>query len=129
MVILGLDYGKKTIGLAIASGPLAEPLTNLPVTEKLFEHLGNICLKLQVKKVVIGISEGKMADEIRDFANRLQSNLKTPIVFQDETLSTKFAMDKLIQSKASKKKRQGQKHAFAASLILQDYLDRAGEEQ
>ena len=123
MVILGLDYGRITIGLAIASGPLAEPLTNLRVSTNVLEKLNQICSKLRVEKIVIGISEGKMADETREFARTLQKKLNTPIVFQDETLTTKQTIDNLTESRAKKKKRRGPKHAFAASIILQEYLD------
>ena len=128
MVILGIDFGTKNLGLAIATGPLAEPLTNLRMSEAVFDKLRNICLKLEVEKIVIGISEGSMAQRTKEFARKLERELAIPIVFQDETLTSKQVSQKLLESGSRKKKRQGPKHAFAATLILQDYLDQAGNQ-
>jgi len=123
MVILGVDYGLKNIGLAIATSPLAEPLTNLRVSSGVNKKLQKICLNLQVEKIVIGMSEGKIAREIHKFATQLGKELNIPIVFQDETLTTRLAAQNLSESQTKKRKRQGPKHSFAASLILQEYLD------
>jgi len=123
MVILGIDYGLKNIGLAIATSPLAEPLANLRVSSGMNKKLLKICLNLQVEKIVIGMSEGKIAREIQRFATQLGKELNIPIVFQDETLSTRLATQKLAESQTKKKKRHGPKHSFSASLILQEYLD------
>lgn len=123
MVFLGIDFGEKNIGLAIASGPLAEPLQNLKNTAEIFKQIRQICKRIGVDKIVIGISEGKMAQKTENFAKKLQTNLQIPVVFQDETLTTKLTTQKLKAAGAKRKKRRGPEHAFAASLILQDYLD------
>jgi putative Holliday junction resolvase len=127
MAVLGIDFGIKNIGLAIATGPLAEPLTNLKVNSRIFEKLQQICLKLEVNKIVVGISEGKMALQTQKFTKKLKNKFKIPVVFQDETLTTKQAIRNLSQTKAKKKKRLGPNHAFAATLILQEYLDQKSE--
>ena len=123
MKLLGIDYGLKNIGLAIASGPLAEPLKNFKLTPKIFDQITLICSSMNIEKIVIGISEGKMAIQTKIFANDLQQRLKIPIEFQDETLTSQYAYQKLKESKAKNKKLKGPKHAFAATLILQEYLD------
>ena len=128
MVVLGIDFGLKNIGLAIATGPLAEPLANVKVSSKLYEQLRQICFKLQVKEIVVGISEGKMAHQTRKFAEKLTKELNITIAFQDETLTTQQAIQKLAEA-SKKAKRRGPKHAFAATLILQEYLDRKKEEK
>lgn len=128
MVILGIDYGTKNIGLAIATGPLAEPLTNLKVTSRVYERLRKICLKLEVEKIVLGISESESARRSRKFAKELEEKLNIPIVFQDETLTTQRAIKLLAKARAKKTKRKGPKHKFAASLILQEYLDQSDKE-
>lgn len=120
-MILCIDYGQKNLGLAIASGPLAEPFENLKVTPKIYEKLHQVSKRLEVEKIVLGISEGKMAVDTRKFAVKLKKVIPLPIIFQDETLSTKRAIVKLKQT-GSKKIRKP-KHSFAAALILQDYLD------
>ena len=123
MVILGIDYGTRNFGLSIATGPLAEPLENLKVTPKIIENIREICQRLKVEKIVIGISEGAMAKQTEKFADEMKQRLSIPIVFHDETLSTQQAEAKLKESRGKRKKRRGPKHAFAATLILQDFLD------
>lgn len=124
MIILGIDYGLKNIGLAIAYGPLAQPLQNLKTNQKTFDQLGQICNRMKIDKIIVGISEGKMASKTKIFADELHKILKIPIEFQDETLSSKHVYQKLKESKAKRKKLHGPKHAFAATLILQEYLDK-----
>lgn len=123
MIILGIDYGEQNIGLALASGPLAEPLENMKFSPKTYSKIGQIVKRLGVEKVIIGMPEGKIEKSVKVFAEKLALEIQTPIAFQDETLSTKIAMKKLYEAKAKKKKRLGALHSYAAALILQDYLD------
>jgi len=127
MVFLGLDFGIRHVGLALATGPLAEPLANLKISPKIFTEIHQICLKQEVEKIVIGISEGKMAQETYRFARKLEQITNLPVIFQDETLTTEQATRKLIEAGSKKAKRKGPKHAFAASLILQEFLDSISE--
>lgn len=127
MVFLGLDFGLKHVGLALATGPLAEPLVNLKISPKIFAAIQQICLKQGVEKIVIGISEGRMAQETHRFAQKLEQITKIPVVFQDETLTTEQVKRKLIEAGSKQAKRKGPKHAFAATLILQEFLDSKGE--
>lgn len=129
MVLLGIDYGAKHVGLALSTGPLAEPLTTLKVNPKLLDRLRQMCFKLEVQKIIIGISEGRMAEETREFARHLQARLELPVVFQDETLTTHQAIQQLIDTKGKKKLGVGRKDKFAATLILQEYIDQTDEER
>lgn len=128
MILLGIDFGEKNMGLAIATGPLAEPLQNLRVTPKLFEQIYQICKRLGVDLTVVGISEGKMAQKTKKFASNLQKVVNIPVVFQDETLSTQLVVQKLKEASTKRKKQRGPKHSFSATLILQDYLDRKAKD-
>ena len=76
-----------------------------------------------IEKIIIGISEGKMAEETSEFGKMLVEKLKVPVVFQDETLTTYEAQDLSIKAGIKGKKRREMEDAFAATLILQDYLD------
>lgn len=128
MVLLGIDFGIRNIGVAIATGPLAEPLANLKVSSRIYERLRQICLELQVEKVVLGISEAELARRTQKFARKLEEELKIPVVLQDETLTTQHATRLLTEAAAKKTKRRGPKHKFAATLILQEYLNQKNEE-
>ena len=123
MVILGIDYGLKHIGLALASGPLADPLANLQVTPNIYEQIRQICQKQNVERIVVGISEGKMEENTRLFAKKLEQITQIPVDFQDETLSSHQVIEKLVEAKSKRSKRKSSEHMFAATLILQEFLD------
>ena len=121
MRLLGIDYGKRKIGLAISEGRLAEPwkVIRYKDTRILSEQLQRIIKENDVEKVVVGISEGRMAEESKKFAKRIGAETF------DETLSTHDAQRVSIEMGIKRKKRKGMEDAYAAALILQGYLDSA----
>ena len=124
MKYLGIDFGLKHVGLAVAEGPLAEPLGEKKYSqqEKLFNYLNSLIIKQQIDKIVIGLPEGKLAGAVKNFGKKLTELTGREVFFQDETLSTQEAKLKLIAAHAPQKKRRFD-HSAAAALILQDYLD------
>ena len=126
MNLLGIDFGLSTIGLSLAQGPLAEPLVtkNYQSLNQLLNYLKRLCHQHQINQIIIGLSEGQMAIKTKAFAQQLQLVCQLPVIFQDETLSTHEARQKLIQAQAPLKKRRSQDHTIAATIILQAYLDR-----
>lgn len=104
-MILGIDYGPRNLGLAISEGEIAEPYA---LVHQIAE-IKPITQKLGVTKIVIGVSEGKSQDAALSFGKKLESMLRLPVEFVDETLSTHEAGPKA--------------HAKAAAIILQRYLD------
>ena len=125
MKILGIDYGRKKIGLAVSEGLLAQPLKVLRYKKFniLCEQLEKKIKALGIEKIVMGISEGTMAEETKEFGRRLQEKLATPVEYQDETLTTKEAQRLSIEAGINRKKRKKMEDAYAAALILQAYLD------
>src|SRR3989344_3591024 len=125
MRILGVDYGRKKIGLALASTRIAEPFKVIRYRdyEEAIEKLRQVVQVEKVEKFVLGISEGKMAEETRKFARRIEEKLKIPIVFQDETLTTRRSQELSIEAGIKKKKRKALEDAYSATLILQSFLD------
>jgi len=132
MRILTIDYGRKKIGLAISDGSLAEPykVIRFKSEEEAIRKVVQVVSSFaktsedkKVEKIVVGISEGKMAEETQRFVRKLRKRLKLPIVFQDETLTTKEAEELAIKAGIKRKKRRELSDAYAATLILQDYLD------
>ncbi len=124
MTILGIDFGLKRIGLAIAQEKTILPLKVIQRSEKLIPKIAKICQEYKIEKIVIGISEGRIAQETKKFAHTLSSIVKIPLEFQDETLTSKEALAKMIEGRKKKKVRQKLKDAFAAACILQEYLER-----
>jgi len=125
MKILGIDYGLKKIGLSLAETFLAEPYNVIKYSSKskLFSVIKNIIDKEKIGKVVIGISEGKMAKKTLDFGEDLKKQVDIDIDYIDETLTTKEANDLAIQAGKKRKKRREFEDAYSATLILQRYLD------
>ena len=132
--LLGLDIGKKTIGLALsdASLKIASPVKILYRTK--FTPDMNSLLQLADQQNVGGLvlgwpvnmdgSTGPRCDSVRDFAHSLLKIRDLPIVFQDERLSTKAVETAMIAADMTRAKRAERRDALAACWILQSFLDR-----
>lgn len=125
MRTLGIDYGKAKIGLAIADGGLSEPLQVIRYKDIkiLSEQIKQIVEKERIDKIVVGISEGVMAEETKKFVSSIHLLIYLPIDLFDETLSTQDAQRLSQESGMNRKKRHDMEDAFAASVMLQSYLD------
>jgi putative Holliday junction resolvase len=119
MKYLGIDYGKKKAGLAFSEGKLAEPLVVLRFEnkEELLKKLNEVIKKEKPEKIVVGVSEGEMGEESRQFAKKINAETF------DETLTSQDANTFAIESGISRKKRKNMEDAFAATIMLQNYLD------
>jgi len=118
MKTLGIDFGDKKIGLAISYNDLAEPLK---VIRTCFwpKKLKKICQEENIKRIVVGVSEGKMAEKQKRFASELKKVLNLPVFLVDETLTSKEAIVKMKQVG-----KRGREDKFAAALLLQRFLDK-----
>jgi len=136
MRILGLDVGSKTIGVAI-SDPFnltAQGLTTIHWDENDMtsadEALRQIIDEYEVKKIVVGFpknmdgSTGERANITNIYANRLARNFSIPVELYDERLSTMSAERTLLEADVSRKKRKKVIDQLAATIILQNYLDK-----
>ena len=131
--LLGLDIGKKTIGLALsdASLKIASPVKIL--YRKKFTpdmaHLLGFADSQNVGGLVLGWpvnmdgSPGPRCDSVRDFAHALMKIRDIPIVFQDERLSTQAVETAMLAADMTRAKRAERRDALAACWILQSFLD------
>lgn len=131
-MILAIDLGKKTTGLAISEGILASPYLTIR-HRGLKEAVGKVVKILDqvendtVDKVVVGFVEGKIKKLFEDFVaalKKVRPNLE--IVLWDETLTTGQARKTMIKLQLPKMKRAQKEHEVAAAIILQSYLDSSG---
>ena len=131
--IIGIDYGRRRIGIAY-SDPLritAQPLTTVTLKTE-GEAVKKVCevlAKEEVELVVVGLpvslsggKGGQMADEIRKFAQGLEKHGYL-IVFEDERFTSAEAMDTMRRAGKKEKQMRGKTDVIAAQLILQGYLD------
>jgi len=124
-MILGIDYGQKKVGLALADSSLASPwkVIRYRQPQDLLEKLDIAVQEKQIKEIVLGVSEEDMGEEQKRFGKLLEEKFDLPVHFQDETLSTHDAQELSKQAGIGPKKRRLKEDAFSASIILQAYLD------
>src|SRR3990167_10302971 len=119
-MILGIDYGRTHLGLAISEGEIAEPLGTIEIREAGSEikEIEARVKKLGIRQIIVGISEGKMAEETKTWGENLGKVLELPVEFVDEALTTVEAG----RLAGGFKYKKGD-HARTAAVILQRYLD------
>ncbi|NPA15368.1 MAG: Holliday junction resolvase RuvX [Deferribacteres bacterium] len=134
MRVLAIDYGRSKVGLAVSdpTGTISQPLSVVPAGRAL-EEVGRLVKELGVGLIVIGLpvnmngTEGKMASEVREFADRLKGVVgDIDIVFWDERLTSFEAEELLKQAGLNWKKSKKKVDKIAASLILKSFLEKKG---
>ncbi len=122
---LGIDFGTKRIGLAVTYASLVEPLEVISYQEigQALNRIVEICEEHHVEQIVIGISEGEMADKTEVFIGSLREKLTLPIFTTDETLSSQEVLSKLAsQGKQHSGPKSGPIDHYAAAIILDEWL-------
>jgi len=133
MRTLGIDYGRRRLGLALSDveGILASPLLvrrRLRLDQDL-AFLADLTREHAVREVVVGLprnmdgSLGEMAQEVLDFARALRERIAVPIVPFDERLTSSEAERVLVEANLSRERRRTVRDSLAAVLILQGYLN------
>lgn len=130
--LIGIDYGAVRIGVAVSDTRrvLATPLK---IIHKIAE-LDDIVAHRSIGGFVIGMpfqpdgSEGKTAQQVRLFANRLIEKFNLPVLFVDERHSSIDATERL-QSDLGLNSRKIKQNldAVVAGFLLQNILDKLGE--
>lgn len=128
MKYLGIDYGRKKIGLAVSEGILAEPLKVIRIKNLEF-GIKSVEQEIKVQKIqtiIIGMPDGEIGKEVKEFSLSLSTRLKgknIEIIEWDETFSTQDAQRLSIEAGINRKKRKNMGDAYSAAIILQSYLD------
>ena len=133
MRILGVDYGRKRIGLAV-SDPTHSVAQSLKVLNRKslpedIKQIKSIIKRQDVGIIVFGMpknmdgSLGSMAKEIIGFIEKIKGYIHLPTVTWDERLTTVASERMLIQADVSRKKRKKVIDKVAACVMLQNYLN------
>jgi len=132
--LAGLDYGDKTIGVAVSDGlrQVATPLETIRRRKFTLDaaRLAAIVAARGIGGLVLGLprnmdgSEGPRCQSTRAFARNLDRQLDLPITFWDERLSTVAAERALLEADTSRARRAEVIDHVAAGVILQGALDR-----
>lgn len=133
--LIGIDYGRARIGLAHSDIGrfLASSLATCKRHKKkqfTFTEIAELLKPLgKIDGLVVGLplllngKEGEMAIEAKAFGNALAEFLDIPCHFWDERLSSAQAERLMKEGALNRKKRASLSDSFAATLILQSYLD------
>lgn len=142
MRILGLDYGDKTIGVAV-SDPFGWTAQGLEIIRRKEEgaykksvaRIGELIEEYGVTTIVLGYpknmdnSEGSRCEKTKAFQEKLQEYCDVPIVLWDERMSTIAANRSLLEGNLGASKRKMVIDKMAAVFILQGYLDYKANEK
>ena len=137
MRILGLDFGSRTVGVAVSDGLLLTAQGVETIERKDENKLRKTCARIEelvkeyeVSTIVLGLpknmnnTEGERVEKTKEFGAMLERRTGIPVVYWDERLTTVAAEQVLIESGVRRENRKAVIDKVAACLILQGYLDR-----
>ncbi len=142
MRIMGLDFGSKTVGVAV-SDPTGLIATGLEIVrrereDKLRQTLSRIealIVEYQVEKIVLGYPKnmndtlGERVEKTLSFKEMLERRTGLAVELWDERLTTVEADAVMMEAGIRREDRKKYVDKIAAAFILQGYLDYAGEQK
>ena len=136
MRILGLDFGSKTVGVAVSDGLLLTAQGVETIERKDENKLRKTCARIEeliaeyeITEIVLGLPKnmnntiGDRAEKSLEFAEMLKRRTGLPVVMWDERLTTVAANRTLMESGVRRENRKEHIDQIAAVFILQGYLD------
>ncbi len=136
MRVLGLDYGTKTVGVAVSDGlgVTAQEVETIVRKRKdklrrTYARIEELVDEYQVDSIVLGYplnmnnSEGFRAEDTESFRENLERRTGIPVILWDERLTTVEAEQILKKCKVRRENRKAVIDQVAAAIILQNYLD------
>lgn len=133
---MGLDYGTKTVGVAISDplGITAQGVETITRKEanKLRQTLARIealIAQYNVEEIVVGLPKnmnntlGERAEDCKAFAEKLERRTGLPVTLWDERLTTVAAEHTLQEAGVRREERKAVIDQIAAVFILQGYID------
>jgi len=134
--LMGLDYGSKTIGVAISDllGITAQSVEvirreNDGVFKPVIKRLGELIAEYEIAQIVLGYPKnmnntiGERCEKTESFRARLEKAFKLPVHLWDERLSTVAVSRVMIEADMRRDKRKMIVDKQAAAFILQGYMD------
>ena len=136
MSIMGLDFGSRTVGVAI-SDPLGITAQGIEIIrrerESMLRHtlsrLEELIVEYQVEEIVLGFPKnmndtvGERAQKSLEFKDKLERRTGLPVTMWDERLTTVAADRAMIEAGIRRENRKEYVDKLAAVFILQGYLD------
>ena len=142
MRIMGLDFGSRTVGVAISDSLLLTAqgveIIRRKEENKLRQTLARIeelIVENEVEEIVLGLpknmndTEGVRVELTKEFKDKLERRTGLPGYFWDERLTTVAADKAMMEAGIRRENRKDYVDMIAATLILQGYLDRRNNEK
>lgn len=142
MRIMGLDFGAKTVGVAVSDPLLVTAQSLETITRKSENKLRQTLARIeeliqeyQVDKIVLGLpknmngTEGERVEKTKEFQEMLFRRTGISVELWDERLTTVAADRIMMESGIRREHRKEHVDAVAASFILQGYLDYLKKDQ
>ena len=136
MRILGLDFGSKTVGVAV-SDPLLITAQGLEIIRrdsenkirKTLQRIEELVKEYEVERIVLGYpknmngTDGDRAEKSLEFKETLERRTGVPVIMWDERLTTVTADKVMMESGIRRENRKDYVDEIAAMVILQNYLE------
>ncbi|MCI9162433.1 MAG: Holliday junction resolvase RuvX [Lachnospiraceae bacterium] len=136
MRMLGLDYGAKTVGVAVSDslGVTAHGVETITRKEenklrRTLARIEELAREYQIETIILGYpknmddSVGERAKKTEEFRDMLIRRTGLPVILWDERLTTMEANEILIESGVRREDRKRVIDKIAAVLILRSYMD------
>lgn len=132
---MALDYGERGVGVAISDELrlTARPLTTIRREKQRYaqviERISELVAENEVATLIVGLplnmdgSRGPAVERVESFISDLGRCLSIPIVTVDERLTSREADRMLREMGMGFRERRALSDEYAASVILQDYID------
>ena len=142
MRIIGLDFGSRTVGVAVCD-PLMITAQGAEIIRRKEENklrqtyarIEELCAEYNAERIVLGLpknmnnTSGDRVDKTMDFKAALERRTGLEVVMWDERLTTVAADNAMMEAGIRRENRKEYVDMIAAQLILQGYLDSLAAEQ
>lgn len=142
MRIMGLDFGSKTVGVAVSDALLITAqgieIVRREQENKLRRTLARIeelIKEYEVEKIVLGLprnmdgSSGERVEKTMEFKAMLERRTQLEVIMWDERLTTVAADRLMMEANVRRENRKKYVDSIAATFILQGYLDKLSMEK
>jgi putative pre-16S rRNA nuclease len=135
MRLMAIDYGERNVGVAISDElqltvrPLATIRREKRGYAQVIERIRALVAENEVATLVVGLplkmdgTRGAAVERVESFISDLRRSVSIPIVTVDERLTSHEADQILREMGVGLRERRARSDEYAASLILQDYID------
>lgn len=136
MRIMGLDFGSKTVGVAV-SDPLGITAQGVEIIRRKSQgklrqtlaRIGELVEEYEVNELVLGFpknmngTEGERCERTKEFKELLEKRTGLPVALWDERLTTVAADRSMMEKGMGRCERKEYVDEIAAIFILQGYMD------